>query len=336
MKTPNDNKMIEVILKLTKILEERVQLEEIKATSKQHQPLRYSYHLRKMKRKRKIAYYYYLKNKNICKIYNECYDENEIILPKCLIPKHRSDETKEEYELRLKHAKQKLQQETELLLSRRGYYETKFNNIDKEIETLIETKHGKDSLRAQSLKNQWKIESQNEEIKSKEMWQQTEALMRSQLRTFKITSNIRKPKPNKEKCKSISRAPKPSAIQDNSKTEQTPDSKCTQLLNNIKQYEYEYIKEFEKKITAEESGEDFDHSALERIGAELDALEITLKASQKTAKPQDDDDFNSNLINPKTIREIKGVGIKAKFKSCIPIPIDKIVKVRRKLSLETT
>ena len=254
----------------------------------------------------------------------------------CLIPKHRSDETKEEYELRLKHAKQKLQQEAELLLSRRGYYETKFNNIDKEIETLIETKHGKDSLRAQSLKNQWKIESQNEEIKSKEMWQHTEALMRSQLRTFKITSSIRKPKPNKEKCKSISRAPKPSAIQDNSKTEQTPDSKCTQLLNNIKQYEHEYIKEFEKKITAEESGEDFDHSALERIGAELDALEIALKASQKTAKPQDDDDFNSNLINPKTTREIKGVGIKTKFKSCIPITIDKIIKVRRKLSLETT
>ena len=123
------------------------------------------------------------------------------------------------------YAKQKLQQEAELLLSRRGYFETKFNNINKEIETLIETKHSNDSLRAQSLKNQWKIESQNEEIKSKEMWQ----------RAFKTTSNIRKPKPNKEKCKSISRAPKPLAIQNDSKTEQTPDSKCTQLLNNIKQ-----------------------------------------------------------------------------------------------------
>ena len=59
-----------------------------------------------------------------------------------------------------------------------------------------------------------------------------------------------------------------------------------------------------------------------RVNAVLDALEIALKASQKTAKPQDDDDFNSNLINPKTTREIKGVGIKTKFKSCIPIPID--------------
>ena len=115
--------------------------------------------------------------------------------------------------------------------------------------------------------------------------------MRSQLRTFKITSNIRKPKPNKEKCKSISKAPKPSAIQDNSKTEQTPDSKCTQLLNNIKQYEYEYIKEFEKKITAEENGEDFDHSALERIGAELDCVHrcrhILKTVKNSTDRPPD-------------------------------------------------
>ena len=161
-----------------------------------------------MKKKRKIAYYYYLKNKNIGKIYNECYNEHDIILPKCLVPKHRPDETKEEYELRLKHAKQKLQQEAEFLLSRRGYYETKFNNIDNEIETLIETKHGKDSLRTLSLKDQWKIESQNEEIKSKEMWQHTEALMRSQLHTFKTKRNHSKPKLHKEKCKSISRAPK--------------------------------------------------------------------------------------------------------------------------------
>ena len=173
-------------------------------------------------------------------------------------------------------------------------------------------------------------------IESKEMWQHTEALIRSQLRTFKTKSNHSKSKLNKEKCKSISRPPKPSAIQDNSETEQTRDSKCTQLLTNIKQCEYEYIKEFEKKIAAEENGEDFDHSALERIGTELESLEIALKASQEIAKPQDDDDFNSNLNNHETIREIKGVGIKKKFRSCIPIPIDEIVQVRRKLNLETT
>ena len=282
-KTPNDNKMIEVILKLTKILEERVQLEETKAASKQHQRSRYSYNLRKMKRKRKIAYYYYLKSKNTGNIYNECYNENDIILPRCLIPKHRPDETKQEYELRLKHAKQKLQQEAELLLSRRNYYEKRFVNIDNDIEKLIETKHGKVSLKTLSLKDQWKMESQNEEIKSKEMWQHTEALMRSQLRTFKRTSNHRKPKQNEEKCKNVSRAPNPSAIADNFKTEQKPGSKCTQSLNNIKQREYEYIKEFEKKINAEENDEHFDNSALEKIGAELDALEIYSKSCVKAS-----------------------------------------------------
>ena len=264
-----------------------------------------------------MAYNYYLKNKNVGKIYIECYNETDITLPKCLVPKHRPDETKQEYELRLKYAEQKLQQEAELLLSRGNNYEKKFNNVDNEIENLIETKRGKDSLKTLALKDQWKMERQNEEIKSNEMWQHIEALMRSQLRTFKRTNNDRKPKNNEEEYKSIRTAPKPSAVAENFKTEEIPCSKCTQLLNDIKQREYEYIKEFEKKINAEENGENFDSSALEKIGAELDALEIALKESQKTSKSQDDENYNRNLNNNTTPCEIKGMGIKTKFKSRI-------------------
>ena len=139
-----------------------------------------------------------------------------------------------------------------------------------------------------------------------------------------------------EECKSIRTAPKPSAVAENFKTEEIPGPKSTQLLNDIKQREYEYIKEFEKKISAEENGEDFDNSPLEKIGAELDALEIALKESQKTAKSQDDENYNRNLNNNTTPCEIKGIGIKTKFKSRIPIPISRIIKVRRKLSLEAT
>ena len=98
------------------------------------------------------------------------------------------------------------------MLSRRNSYEKKFNNVDNEIENLIETKHGKDSLKTLALKDQWKMERQNEEIKSNEMWQHIEALMRSQLRTFKRTNNDRKPRNNEEEYKSIRAAPKPSAV----------------------------------------------------------------------------------------------------------------------------
>ena len=43
-----------------------------------------------------------------------------------------------------------------------------------------------------------------------------------------------------------------------------------------RELEQDYIKEFEKKIYAEEGGKDFDESTLENIGREIDKLEAVL------------------------------------------------------------
>ena len=129
-----------------------------------------------MKKKQKLAYYYYLKSKNIAMIYIKYYNRKDTTLPKCLVPKNRPEETKQEYELRLKYARQRLQQEAEFKHVRRNNYERKVDNIDKEINNLIETIQGKDPLKIQSLKDQWKIERQNEQVKPQEMWQHKEAL----------------------------------------------------------------------------------------------------------------------------------------------------------------
>ena len=153
---PEDSILKEVILKMAQVLKELTLEEEGKSTSKQHEPFDYSKILRKMKKRRKMAYYYYLKNKNIAEIYSECYDKNCITIPKQLVPRHRRNETKEEYNLRLQHAKEKLYQETEIIEFRMNKYKEKLHRIDIEIDNLIENRHRNDMSKVESMKYQWK------------------------------------------------------------------------------------------------------------------------------------------------------------------------------------
>ena len=153
---PEDNVLKEVILKMAQVLKELTLEEEGKATSKQHKPVNYSKVLRKMKKKRKMVYYYCLKNKNIAEMYSECYNKDSITIPKQLVPKHRRNETIQEYNLRLQHAKEKLLQETEILEFRKNKYKEKLRQMDIEIDNLIENKNRNDVSKAESLKSQWK------------------------------------------------------------------------------------------------------------------------------------------------------------------------------------
>ena len=116
-----------------------------------------------------MAYYYYLKNTNIAEIYSECYDKNCITIPKQLVPRHRRNESIQEYNLRLQHAKEKLYQETEIVEYRMNKYKEKLYRIDIEIDNLIENRHRNDMSKVESMKNQWKEDCKNEEIKSQQI-----------------------------------------------------------------------------------------------------------------------------------------------------------------------
>ena len=91
-----------------------------------------------MKKMRKLAYHNFLKNKKITELYEEGYRKSDIKVPKHLGPKHHPEETNQEYQLRLKHAKQTLKQEIELAPSKRDSYKEKIRSIDERIDDTIE------------------------------------------------------------------------------------------------------------------------------------------------------------------------------------------------------
>ena len=62
---------------------------------------------------------------------------------------------------------------------------------------------------------------------------------------------------------------------------QMGNTDCEVLIDSMKiqlrELEHDYIKEFEKKMHAEEGGKDLDESTLKKIGREIDKLEAALE-----------------------------------------------------------
>ena len=314
---------------MSRILEDYVQCGQTRATTKEQKPLDYSKIIRKMKKKRKLAYYHFFKNKRITEIYKESYNKNknEIKVPKHLVPRHRPEETKQEFQLRTKHARQKLKQEMELSESKRNTYEKRIKTIDDKIDNLIEMKYGEYPLKMQSIKNKWKTECEKEEVKSIQIWQVNETKMKSKMRTFKIPPDLVIEKLDKENRMVTETASKKIAVTEHPCKEKKYDICPNDTTSNIRELESKYIQEFEKMMHAEENGEFFDKSALERIGAEIDRLEKVLGATTNN--------YNCNRNDNNTVSRFKETDIKANPRTKIPMPIKltKLTKARRKLNL---
>ena len=62
-------------------------------------------------------------------------------MPSHLVPRHKPEETKLEYQLRIEHAKEKRRQEIQILESRRDSYEKKTKIMGNEIDTMIKTRY---------------------------------------------------------------------------------------------------------------------------------------------------------------------------------------------------
>ena len=137
----------------------------MRATEKEQTTSERSRLIRKMKKKRKLSYYYCLKNERMTEIYKEYYNRNEIKVPKHLVPKDQPEESEQECQLRVKHAKQKLKQEIEIMQSRRTTYENTTKMMDNEIKNMIMTQYDKHPLKKEYFRKIWKDECEREETK---------------------------------------------------------------------------------------------------------------------------------------------------------------------------
>ena len=140
-------KLANNIVEMSNTLEYYIKIDETRAKKKEQTTSEYSRLIRKMKKKRKLSYFYRLKNEKMAEIYKEYYNKNEITVPSHLVPKHQPEESKHEYQLRVEHAKQKLKQEIQILESRRDTYEKKTKMMDNEIDNMIVTKYDKHPMK---------------------------------------------------------------------------------------------------------------------------------------------------------------------------------------------
>ena len=313
-----NNKLIEIIETLTKILEEQ---EEMKAKS------RPSFNWRKIKRKRKMAYYYCIKSESQLEIYKECFNKNEITLPKHHIPKCRKDETTEEYELRLKIKKQNLKQEAEILKLRSRNYKEKVNALDIQVRNFIESTYNQNETKMKFIKNKWEIDCKKEELKSRQILQSQETIWRLQIRTFKtpasaIKSYDKRNKHTTNDCETHLKLTKQNQDVD---TEKQNTSEEQTLLANLKKLEHEYMNEMGKMIHAQDSKLYFDDARLKKVGIEINEIELRLYNNSFKAKQVS----HNYMINSSIIRNMYQASkhsekiISTRLKSQIPVPIRK-------------
>ena len=169
------------------------------------------------------------------------------------------------------------------------------------------------------------------------MWQAKEAEMRSKMHTMKTNAN---PATTRSKRRQHKVKKAETTKNANTDSEMLPDS----ITMKLKKLEYEYIKEFEKKMYAEKCGKACDESMLEKVGQEIESLETVLgnirKEEEEALIIEKEENFDSvnNKNNDSTycnnIRIVNGKDSnKAKFKTKIPLPVRKVMKARRRLNL---
>ena len=240
-------KLARNIVEMSNTLEYYIKIDETRDTKKEQTISEYSRLIRKMKKKRKLFYYYRLKNEKMAEIYKEYCNKNEITVPSHLVPKLQPEETKQEYQLRVEHAKEKLKQEIQILEPRRDTYEKKTKMMDNEIDNMIMTKYDKHHINKEYFRNKWIEERKTEEFKSSRIWQPKEAYIRSKMYTLKANANpveTQSKRGNHKLTKTKSRR------LENTGSERLIESNQSKLRG----LEHEYIKEFEKKMHAAESG----------------------------------------------------------------------------------
>lgn len=334
----------ETIQQLALILKGMKEMEEKHSPQPETEKVsRITFNWHKMKKKRKMAYFYHLKNKNLIRIYNEWYNNmKQIVLPRYLVPKHRPEETREEYQLRIIHSKERLLHETEIFKIKMNNYERKFKSIDIEVKHFIREKFFDRPTMIQTSINEWESECDKEEAKSKQMWQCKETHILSKCSKFQnlVSQNLKvKRRSNLNACKGEVQANRESMKQKNQNGEKRNQISSTALdtiteskiranekniLTEIKELEDAFMKEMSHMISAQENNTKFDDSKLENIGKKIDEQKMKLN------DPKSNDSNICNSYNRNCNVNMNGTNIsikknvKREIKSKLPRPIDKI------------
>ena len=146
-----------------------------------------------------------------------------------------------------------------------------------------------------------------------------------------ILPNSIKQESNEENLHATKRTPK-----------NTDDGEQEGLIDNtlaiLREHERAYMEDLEGKMHAEESGEFFNNSALEKIGGNIDKLEKVLGNHNNSnnyangKKPNaivDNSDDSSRADTVSLTNFEEKIGLRTK----IPIPVRKLMTAKRKLNL---
>ena len=198
------------------------------------------------------------------------------------------------------------------------------------IYTYTYTKYENHPIRKEHLRDQWKERCKKEEIKSSQIWQDKEANIRSNIDTNIIPNSIERDS-NEESRHVTKRTLK--NVEDGEQEVLTDNT-----LAILREHERAYMEELERKMHAEESGEFFDDSALEKIGGNIDKLEKVLGTHNNRNKcangkrPDARIDSSDDCSRADTA-EVPNFEDKIGLRTKIPIPDRKLMRAKRKSNL---
>ena len=128
---------------------------------------------------RKKFYWLYLKNIKFADKYDEWYSTTPTKLPNKFLPKTIPGEADEQKEIRMRHAKERMKYEIDMMKAKINNFKSKYEAIDQTLFSEIETSSNNDSAKA-LLRQIWMNDCKSEEAISEEAWKEKEEWLLNQ------------------------------------------------------------------------------------------------------------------------------------------------------------
>eukprot|EP00112_Aurelia_sp_Birch-Aquarium-sp1_P026501 Seg942.3 transcript_id=Seg942.3/GoldUCD/mRNA.D3Y31 product="hypothetical protein" protein_id=Seg942.3/GoldUCD/D3Y31 len=125
---------------------------------------------------RKKIFWLYLKNTKLANKYKEWYDSTPEKIPRKFLPKTIPGEAEEQREVRMRHAKETMKSEMEMMAIKINNFKLKYQATDQEMYSEIETSAYDERTKA-SLRQMWMKDCKLEEQNSESIWKEREELV---------------------------------------------------------------------------------------------------------------------------------------------------------------
>ena len=122
--------------------------------------------------RQKIFWLYY-KNNKLAQNYKEWLDSTPIKIPKKFLPKVIPGEAEDQREIRMRTAKETMKSEMEMMELKINNFKLKYEAIDQELYSEIETSSNNDQTKA-ALRKMWMEDCEHEENTSETIWKEKE------------------------------------------------------------------------------------------------------------------------------------------------------------------